>query len=294
MINERYPNLYIVGAPKCGTTSIAKWLNEHGDCYLPTVKEPHYFNDDDGHQMTKSKTEYLNLYQENHRILIDASVWYLFSDSAISNIEKATNAKAKYIVCIRNPVEMVEALHAEQVLGGNEDIDDFTLAWSAQEARLVGKKLKRSTHAPRHLQYGLACKLGDQIEKMLQKVDHNRVKFVFLEDMKNEPQRVFDSICTFLCIKSIKKESFIKHNSSKTLNSRNLHKLALILISLKHNLRWLPSLGIISKIKSLNIKPGNRKPVSKNMKDNILLPYFHNDICKLERVLNKDLSHWKE
>ena len=47
MENKRYPNLYIIGAPKCGTTSIANWLNCHSECFLPEVKEPHYFNSDD-------------------------------------------------------------------------------------------------------------------------------------------------------------------------------------------------------------------------------------------------------
>jgi hypothetical protein len=41
-----YPNLLIVGAPKCGTTSLAYWLSQHHRAYLPAIKEPHCFSKD--------------------------------------------------------------------------------------------------------------------------------------------------------------------------------------------------------------------------------------------------------
>lgn len=40
------PNFFIVGAPKCGTTSLAHWLAGHPQVFMSPVKEPHFFNTD--------------------------------------------------------------------------------------------------------------------------------------------------------------------------------------------------------------------------------------------------------
>jgi hypothetical protein len=39
----RLPNLVVVGALKCGTTSLYHYLKQHPEVYLPTRKELHYF-----------------------------------------------------------------------------------------------------------------------------------------------------------------------------------------------------------------------------------------------------------
>ena len=35
--------LFIVGAPRCGTTTMARWLQAHPQILFPFVKEPHFF-----------------------------------------------------------------------------------------------------------------------------------------------------------------------------------------------------------------------------------------------------------
>ncbi len=39
----RLPNFLLVGAPKCGTTSIASYLAQHPDVYITPIKEPKFF-----------------------------------------------------------------------------------------------------------------------------------------------------------------------------------------------------------------------------------------------------------
>ena len=42
----KVPNLFIVGAPKCGTTFLYTYLKKHPDIYFPNFKEPHFFGSD--------------------------------------------------------------------------------------------------------------------------------------------------------------------------------------------------------------------------------------------------------
>ncbi|MGM0442275.1 MAG: sulfotransferase [Elusimicrobiota bacterium] len=37
------PNLFIVGAPKCGTTFLHTYLDKHPSIYMSTPKEPRFF-----------------------------------------------------------------------------------------------------------------------------------------------------------------------------------------------------------------------------------------------------------
>ena len=40
------PNLFIVGAPKSGTTSIYNYLKNHPEVFMSPIKEPHFFAKD--------------------------------------------------------------------------------------------------------------------------------------------------------------------------------------------------------------------------------------------------------
>lgn len=37
------PNLFIVGAVKCGTTSLYAYLRQHPQIFFPEMKEPHFY-----------------------------------------------------------------------------------------------------------------------------------------------------------------------------------------------------------------------------------------------------------
>ena len=39
-----WPNLFIVGAAKAGTTSLAYYLSQHPDVFMSKLKEPHHFS----------------------------------------------------------------------------------------------------------------------------------------------------------------------------------------------------------------------------------------------------------
>jgi hypothetical protein len=39
----KLPNLFIVGAPRSGTTSLYNYLKQHPEVFMSPAKEPHYF-----------------------------------------------------------------------------------------------------------------------------------------------------------------------------------------------------------------------------------------------------------
>jgi hypothetical protein len=84
----RKPNFFILGAPKCGTTSLWSWLRAHQDIFMSYVKEPNFFNSDDNLGIS-NLTDYEELFRGasvSHAAVGEASVWYLSSAVAIQNI----------------------------------------------------------------------------------------------------------------------------------------------------------------------------------------------------------------
>ena len=61
------PNFFIVGAPKCATTSMANYLREHPDTFVPRG-EPHFFGSDISFNTPPiSEDEYLNLFERANK-----------------------------------------------------------------------------------------------------------------------------------------------------------------------------------------------------------------------------------
>jgi len=124
------PNFFIIGASKCGTTSLSAWLAEHPNIYMSPVKEPWVFSRDICYGSIKTWEANLSLFQRaspNQARRGETSVFYLFSQTAIPDIERELSG-ADYIVMLRNPVEMAYALHEQHMRAFLEEIDDFERA----------------------------------------------------------------------------------------------------------------------------------------------------------------------
>lgn len=190
-------DFFIIGAPKCGTTTLAYWLGQLDNISITTPKEPHTFADELVQKMPRpSYDEMINTLPQKN-IVGDASTWYLWSSSAVDNILRY-NPNAKFIVCLRNPVDMFFSYHNHVYFGGNETISDPEMAWNAQEQRIQGYQLSPFQKNPIKLIYKQTCSIGTQVEQMLTKVERQNIHFLSLEMMKSDPENVVKSVLSFL------------------------------------------------------------------------------------------------
>lgn len=171
------PNFFIVGAPKCGTTSLANWLREHPRVYFSPNKEPHYFSER-GRQLVPTKQGYDQLFSDvgpEHIAIGEGSTGYLYSEIALPRIA-AEYPEAKFIVCLRNPVEMAPSLHSERLSGGLETIREFEQAWKMDPERRAGRHVPVAARwQHKCLVYRDQCRLGEQVERLYQYVDRANV-----------------------------------------------------------------------------------------------------------------------
>lgn len=286
------PNFFIVGAPKAGTTSLAFWLSAHPNVYFSPEKEPHHFNSDD-HRSYPDLAAYEALFQgatEEHLAIGEASTWYLYSKEAANNIE-AYRSDARYIVCLRNPIEMAYSLHEQKVFLGYEHILDFEKAWSLNADRAEGKMTSTWCRNPRHLDYGSACLIGEQLERLLSTVQRSKVHTLLLDDVKDNPRQHYLKVLSFLGLPDDGREIFPLRNPAKERKSKLAHTLMQAMVLLKETLGIRKSFGLLGGLEKKNVTYRDRDPLSPAMRL-VLENHFRDDIKRLSGLLDRDLSHW--
>lgn len=119
-LSARKPNVLIIGAPRCASTSLAFLLEQHPDIYVCNPKEPHFLamhgRDREivgvgaeafsrGNRM--SYRQWCELFQDrSEACLIDASVTTIsYPTVSIENIRAFCDRDTKIIVILRNPVD---------------------------------------------------------------------------------------------------------------------------------------------------------------------------------------------
>ncbi len=287
------PNFFILGAPKCGTTSLADWLSRHEKIFMSTPKEPHFFNTESIHRGFTDLKAYEQIFDaanDSHQAVGEASVWYLASSNAVGNILKY-QPDAKFIVCLRNPVEMVVSLHDQKKFSGEENLDSFWDAWEAQESRKLGKNLPSPCAEPDHLQYGVMCSLGNLVARLLEQVDKDHVHYIFMDDIKKDSRQVYLETLDFLNIDDDGKVDFPVVHVAKIRKLLWLRRLTRAWFLFKQKTGINMSSGIANYINKWNRVERQRGSHSQEQTDK-LREYFDSDIKLLSDLTGKDLSRW--
>ena len=145
----REPNFFVLGVPKCGTTSIAGYLAAHRDIFISDPKELNYLARSlsvPGGFLSRQAwhtdgEEWLRLFaaaKPGVKAVGEGSTRYLRCKAALIQI-KPRFSHAKLIVCLRNPADLAESWHSQIFWEGQEDQNDFELAWRLQAARAAGE-----------------------------------------------------------------------------------------------------------------------------------------------------------
>ena len=301
MLNEKNrnkvrhkPNFLIVGAAKAGTTSAAKYLNEHPDIFIPERKELRFFvrdtllkvnqNDPSIEKIYNSSIlnehKYFEQFQVNSKKKGEASVHYLYNyKEAIPKIKQKLG-DIHIIIFLRNPVDRaisnIKYLHSTHKSTIEDEI-------SKEEER----KKKGYNSFWFYLSLGM---YSNQVQSYLN--NFTKVKIILFEDFIQNPQNELDKLYDFLDVPSYYSKYYPIHNK------KLIHKKFI---------KNLKSSGIIDLCKKLigksifnRIKKKYNSKLAKEIELNpkpetveYLKNYFKEDIQKLVKLTNIDLSKWK-
>lgn len=192
------PNLFIIGAPRCGTTSLFAALKQHPDVYTSVLKEPHFYATDlPAQPHTVSDTDdYHRLFSAagDQRYRAEASVWYLYSHKAPELISKA-HPDARIVLLMRNPVDMLISLYDLYLRTGNEgDTNPETAIFRTNEARFA------ATYFPFGLHYLRLLDITRPLMRWRSFFPEHQIRILIFEEMYAAPEASFRELCGWLDI----------------------------------------------------------------------------------------------
>ncbi|HYI21524.1 MAG TPA: sulfotransferase [Candidatus Limnocylindrales bacterium] len=227
------PNLFIIGAPKSGTTSLYEYLKGHPEIFMSVVKEPCYFArdlalDDSGNFLVyeRDKDLYFDLFKEagDAKRLGEGSTRYLYSKEAPALINEAS-PDARIIAMVRNPIDMAHSLHAHKLAAGTEDLDQFEDALAAEADRDDGKRIPAHSN-PLLSTYRDRARFGEQLPRWFDAIGRDRVHVIVLEDMIRDPEEEFRRVLEFVGVDPTwRPESFAAHNTAHSARSRSIRRV---------------------------------------------------------------------
>lgn len=294
-------DFFIIGAPKCGTTSLCEYLRQHPDVQMSTPKEPHHFCSDFSDVLRAYPTieEYeQRAFPDQSPALLrgEASATYLYSQVAVQNIQRY-NPQAKYIALLRNPIDMVISLHSQLLWDGDENVASFEQAWSLIEARRQGSQIPAHTREPQFLLYRDFANYHEQLQRLYRLVNADRVHIILFDDLKIDVQAVYKGVLSFLELPDDNRTEFPVYNSTRNSRSALFNRLlqkppesavaAAKIIKAKLGIKRFNALRLLKALNSTK----NKEPLSVEFKEE-LYRQFKSDIVQLEKLLEKDLSVW--
>lgn len=284
------PNFFIIGAPKCGTTALADWLQKHPEACVCIPKEPNFFHEDRG-PFPASLEEYESTFghaRPEHKAIGDASPRVIYSDVAFSQI-RAYRPDARYILMLRNPVEMSLSYHNQLIVNGEQKMRNFEAAWRSDHAIdkiFLGRKARSGPFLR------TACSLADPVERTLRNVPRERLLIILLDDLRADPAGQLERVADFLGIARGHEALFERTNAATRIHSFRVQTVFKMLSRLKQRLGITVPLGVLPALARMNRSDGRgTSTMSPEMRDEVKA-FFRSDVARLGALIGRDLSHW--
>jgi hypothetical protein len=282
-----WPNLFIVGAARAGTTSLWRYLGEHPEIFMTYFKEPNFFS---GHRPARGpvvhdEAAYLRLFANARTPLRgEASPSYLWSEHAPARI-KRVSPDAQIVITLRDPIERAQSSYWHRVRLGLER-RSFSAA--------IAEEFERGFPAERP-SYGWHTTCAHDVGRYLDLFGAN-VRVVVLEELIHDPARELAGLFAFLGVDPTVAEQIEPepHNpfamprsgvAAALVASERIRMIARRLVP--YRLRW----PIERRLLETRPKP----PIDPET-DRLLTEFFEPDVRELTTLLGRRLPwpRWPE
>ncbi len=300
----KLPNVFLIGAPKSGTTSLAAYLSSHPHVFLCEPKEPNYWTKEEPKDAEQAATwsGYTQFYAsvaKHHTVRVDASTSYCWSQYAVPDILRAL-PESRFIFMIRNPVALAPSLHSEEVLSGHESVSDYNEAWKMQSDREKGRSVPPTAECWQKVTYRFVASLGTHFERLLNIVPPGQLHIILFDEFVRDPRSEYLRVLDFLHLSKIEPSTYAVHNPAKHPLFPSASRAIMrpqgffkpIALFAKITLHRIGIRGLRSGLLKLFVVPGKiSAPDAQTMAE--MEQYFEPEIKLLEALLNRDLSQWR-
>jgi len=279
-----------IGAGKAGTTWVSEMLDSHPEICMSEPKEVNCFNEKGSYYINSENPNYnkgLAWYKKHFlhcrrgQLIGEFSPKYFFDLKAPEKIKKIF-PDIKLIVCLRNPVDRAFSQY------------NFIKYYKKKETRSFDEVIRKE---PEYIEKGLYCK---HLNKYFQAFDKNQIHIIWFEDFKNYPNEVLKKLFHFLGVD----ETFNPLNAHQKKNAARqsrFHQIPQLMdlftgmfirFRLSFIIKAIKKTGVHNIIKKANARMIDFTPMSDEARS-YLRQQFAEDIAGLEKLLARDISHWK-
>lgn len=297
------PNLYLVGAPKCGTTAMDSYLAAHPDICMSARKELHFFGSDlNSASFTKDPKQYLDNFShfKGEKVIGESSVWYLYSCMAAREIAEYS-PDARILIMLRNPVDMIYSNYYQMLYNGNENVKPFSKALRLENERKMGKHIYQGTHFINSLFYLETAAYFQQVRRYLETFGRSSVKIILFDEFMKNTGAVYREVLDFVKVDSEISLELEVVNANKVVKNDTLNRalrgkslLGKFLTGVGKKV--LANENIKGRFKSavnrINISTEKRPSIPEEDRKYIL-DNLEEDLSRLEELIDRDLSTWK-
>jgi hypothetical protein len=216
-------NLFIIGAAKCATSTVNEVLSQHTDIFMnkrnamgTNGTEASYFCDDNYKERLHW---YYSLYEAapESKYYGDCSPIYS-TVSIFPEMPKRIyefNPEAKVIYIVRNPIERLKSVWAHTLSHGHWYKDVFQSRFKYQRKLIM--PLDFESDLFEYPSFIEDTRYWKTIEAYQKHFSEDQFLLLFYEDIKNDPEKFYNQIFTFLNLKSLDDPDLInlKMNESK-------------------------------------------------------------------------------
>jgi hypothetical protein len=221
------PDFIIIGAQKCGTSSLYRYLAVHPTVVASAGKEVHYFDWNyrrgtrwyRAHFPTDLSRHIFRMRTGQRLVTGEATPYYLFHPHVPRRI-KGLVPRVKLIALLRDPVERALSAYEHQVRAGTESlpfleaIDREGERLAKDTERLTGDDTYNSrTH--RRFSYLARGVYADQLESWFEIFPREQLLVIRSEDLFEESAAVFAQVLDFLGLPRWQPRDFPRFNSAE-------------------------------------------------------------------------------
>jgi len=280
MNEKKWPNFFIVGAPRAGTTALYNYLNVIPEIYMSPVKDPGYFIPNDFRGFTEQT--YIELFKnvKNEIAIGEASAGYLANSEAPKRI-KEKSPSAKIIITLRDPVGRTFSHYLNWKRTGKIKISFEKVVEKFLDKNKNDEQLERLIYVSMYY---------EQVKRYLEIFGKENVKILIFEETVKDIKNTIKKIFEFLEVQAEPPENIEEQHSaaySEPLGSIGTSIAQNKTIS-KIIKKILPGTKQEQLLRTLLNKKGEKPELLDTTKKK-LQSVFHDDVKKLEKLLGRSL-----
>ncbi len=286
---EKWPNFFIVGAPKAGTGSLYVYLRKIPGIFMCPIKEPHYFdiktvpNELPQLKTIRDKKKYLSLFSKvrDEKIIGESSPTYLSDSDAPKLIHKVA-PNARILISLRDPVELVYSYYLMVKNQGGL----LTLPFHEQ----LTLDLKYINHEKKPNLSLFRGRYTEGVKRYQDIFGIDQVKIIFFEEWTQEPKKTVEEILKFLDINStisdFKSQVVNPYGVMRGPLAEHIIKSKIVSVIAK---KFFPYTSTRRALKDKILLKKAKKPKMDEKDQELLVNFYRDDVEKLQNLLSREL-----